>query len=577
MIAPEIKKLLNELQPHRKTLTVVIIAGVVMALSQGLVASMIKSLFDGMQSANHKMLVSTPLIVLGLYFIAGVARYFHIYKMNYVGEIVVQQLRARLQMKFMNLNLSFHNNYSAGSGGLLSRILNDLAMIQGSLRFFADFFREPILLTYLICWLFYLNWRLTLSIIVVFPLIIWFLQVITKAIKKYSTQGQEGLEGITSTIKESLDGVRIIQSFNLEEEMARRFREQADGYLESRKKVHQKVELSGPVTEFVAAVVILGIMSYMSFEIAAGRATFGDFGSYLASLLLLNAPIKKLQESFVKIQETVVSTRRVYELLEDGSEVPQTEKTVFFPKDWKHITYRNVSFSYGTDMILKNVNLTINRGEMVAFVGASGSGKSTLVNLLGRFFDPTSGEILIDDIPIREIHLKDLRANLALVTQDVFLFSDTIERNIWSGDLSKSNERVQAAAQAANAHQFILKMPKGYQSRVGDRGNLLSGGEKQRISIARALFKDAPILILDEATSALDSASEVEVQKGLDTLMQGRTSLVIAHRLSTVAKADRIVVMKAGEIVETGTHQELLSSQKDYFELHQLQYKHGSL
>ena len=577
MIEPEIKKLLAELRPHKKTLTFVIIAGVIMALSQGLVASMIKTLFDGMQSGNQKMLVSTPIIVLALYFISGTARYFHIYRMNYVGELVVQQIRARLQMKFMNLNLSFHNNYASGSGGLISRILNDLTVIQHGLRLFADFFREPILLTYLVVWLFYLNWKLTLSIFLVFPLIIWFLKIITRTIKTYSLKGQEDLEGITSTIKESLDGVRIIQSFNLEEEMARRFREQADSYLFARKKVHQKVELSGPVTEFVAAAVILGIMSYMSFEIAAGRATFGDFGSYLASLLLLNAPIKKLQESFVKVQETTVAARRVYTLLEEDSEVPQNENTVLFPKDWKTISYRNVSFAYGKEMILKNVNLTINRGEMLAFVGASGSGKSTLVNLLGRFFDPTSGEIFIDDIPLKNIHLKDLRANLALVTQDVFLFSDTIERNIWSGDFSKPQERVEAAAQAANAHHFILKMPQGYQSRVGDRGNLLSGGEKQRISIARALFKNAPILILDEATSALDSASEVEVQKGLDHLMQGRTSLVIAHRLSTVAKADKIVVMKTGEIVEIGTHQELINSQQDYFQLHQLQYKHGSL
>jgi len=291
----------------------------------------------------------------------------------------------------------------------------------------------------------------------------------------------------------------------------------------------------------------------------------------LVCLLGLSPPVKKLQESYVRIQETIVAADRAYSILENPGEVPQAESTKPFPKDWKTITYQNVNFSYGAERILKNVNLTIHRGEMVAFVGSSGSGKSTMVNLLERFFDPTQGEILIDQTPIREINLKDLRANIALVTQDVFLFSDSIERNIWAGDFSKSKDGVIPAAQSANAHGFIMRTPKGYQNQVGDRGNLLSGGEKQRISIARAIFKDAPLLILDEATSALDSQSEVEVQKGLDHLMQGKTALVIAHRLSTVAKAHKIVVMRAGEIVEIGTHQSLLQNAGEYHSLHQLQ------
>jgi ATP-binding cassette subfamily B protein/subfamily B ATP-binding cassette protein MsbA len=223
-------------------------------------------------------------------------------------------------------------------------------------------------------------------------------------------------------------------------------------------------------------------------------------------------------------------------------------------------------------MILKNVNLEIHRGEVVALVGASGSGKSTIVNLLERFFDATSGEILIDDINIQDLNLKDLRRNVALVTQDVFLFSDTIEKNIWAGDYSRNVKDVVSMAKLANANDFIMKMPHGYQSRVGDRGNLLSGGEKQRISIARAMFKDAPLLILDEATSALDTASEIEVQKGLDHLMEGRTALVIAHRLSTIQKADKIVVLRQGEIVEVGTHQDLLANKNEYYRFHSLQH-----
>jgi ATP-binding cassette subfamily B protein/subfamily B ATP-binding cassette protein MsbA len=286
---------------------------------------------------------------------------------------------------------------------------------------------------------------------------------------------------------------------------------------------------------------------------------------------MLNQPIKKFQESYVRIQNVVAVGKRIFEILDDPNEVPASTLNKHFPKSWEKITYKNVSFSYGREMILKNVNLEIKRGEVVALVGASGSGKSTIVNLLERFFDATSGEILIDDINIRDIELEELRQNVALVTQDVFLFSESIENNIAAGNRVRNKSDVQDMAILANAHDFIMKMPEAYQSRVGDRGNLLSGGEKQRISIARAMFKDAPLLILDEATSALDTASEIEVQKGLDHLMKGRTALIIAHRLSTIQKADKIVVLKNGEIIEMGTHQSLLSQAGEYRKFHQLQ------
>jgi ATP-binding cassette subfamily B protein/subfamily B ATP-binding cassette protein MsbA len=487
------------------------------------------------------------------------------------AEKVAIHLRHRLQKKFMNLNLTFHNTFQAGSGGLMSRVLNDITIIQNGLRMFADFFREPVTFIGLLGYLFYLDWKLTASIFIILPIILFFHKTISKSIKKYSVKGQEDLEKITATVKESLDGVRIIQSFNLENVMSQRFEREANEYLFSRKRIHQNVELAGPVTEFITTALVLGLMTYMGLKITNGVATTGSLIAYIGVLLQLGPPVKKFQESYVRLHETNVAAGRAYSLLEDPNEVPQAKATKSFPVDWKTITYRNVSFSYGKDQILKNVNLTIQRGEIVAFVGASGSGKSTIVNLLERFFDPTQGEILIDEVPIRDIDLKELRAHIALVTQDVFLFSDTIEKNIWAGNFDKSAMGVIDAAKSANAHGFITRTPDGYQNRVGDRGNLLSGGEKQRISIARAIFKDAPILILDEATSALDSQSEVEVQKGLDQLMQGRTAFVIAHRLSTVAKASKIIVMKSGEIIETGTHQSLLEQMGEYHSLHQLQ------
>jgi ATP-binding cassette, subfamily B, bacterial MsbA len=449
--------------------------------------------------------------------------------------------------------------------------MNDIFVLYNGLRLFADFCREPFLALGLIGTLFYRDWRLTISIIIVLPLVILLLRQMSFSIKKHGLRGQEELEKITGTIKESLDGVRIIQSFNLENEMANKFKEQTHEFLLARKRLHRLIEMTGPITENIMTIVTFTIILYMTMEISNGRATLGDAISYFAALLMLNVPIKKIQESYVRVQETIVSIQRALMILDEAKEVPQHLSTQNFPLDWKKIEYRGVSFKYGDNWVLKDIHMTIRRGEVVAFVGGSGSGKSTLVNLLERFFDPTEGQILIDDVPIDHIQLKDLRHNIALVTQDVFLFSDTIEKNIWAGDFTKPKQGVTRAAQAANSSDFISRIQNAFQSKVGDRGNLLSGGEKQRISIARAIFKDAPILILDEATSALDSQSELEVQKGLDSLMEGRTALVIAHRLSTVSRADRIFVLRNGQIVEQGQHQELISKNGEYAHLYELQ------
>jgi subfamily B ATP-binding cassette protein MsbA len=569
-----VRRLSRELIPHKKNLVIVALCGLLMAGASAQMAVMIKTLMDGLQSKNQDAIIQSGLIVLALAGVMGISRYFHYYLMNVTGEMVSQQLRAQLQKKFMYLSLTFHNSYASGSGGLIARILSDVSMVQTGLRLFADLFREPLSFVFLIAWLFYLNAKLTLSIIVLLPILGLVMRQVSRSVAKYSHRGQEGLEKVTSIVKESLDGMRIIQSFNLESEMEARFANEFSNYLEARKKIHKRVESAGPLTEFIATGLVLGILTYMSLEIAKGRATYGDFASYLGTLLMLNKPIKTLQDAYIRVQETLVSATRVFRILDEASEVRQVASPVGFPENWQSIIYRNVSFSYSADSqpVLKNINLTIRRGEMVAFVGASGSGKSTMVNLLERFFDPTQGEILIDQVPVQSMDLKSLRKNIALVTQDVYLFSDSIEKNIWSGDFSRTPESVKLCAQAANAHDFIERTPEGYQTRMGERGNLFSGGEKQRISIARALFKDAPILILDEATSALDSVSEVEVQKGLDRLTEGRTSLVIAHRLSTISKADRIVVMSEGRIVEIGSHRELVEKQGEYYKLTQLQH-----
>lgn len=568
----EIKKILKEVKHYKKTVAIVAIAGVVHAISFSQLAMLVKPLFDNLADASFDKVVSLIPIALGLSLAAAVGRYFHIYLMNYVAECVVQRLRQQLQQKFMRLNLSFHNSFSTGSGGLLSRILNDISQIQDGLRMVADIFLHPLLFIFLLINLFRIDWKLTLATLLLVPIIGAFLKSVSRSLRKYIPIGQTVLEKMTGTIKETLDGVRIIQSFNLERVMGDRLIDESVEYLAARKKVHARTEIMGPVSEFLATGIVMCVLLYTTYEVSQGRATPGTFVGFITSLLMINQPLKKFQESYVRLQRVTVSAERIFSIIESDQEVPESRVNKPFPAQWEKIEYKNVSFSYGKDLILKGINLEIRKGEVIALVGASGSGKSTIVNLLERFFDATSGEILIDGRNILDINLQDLRKNVALVTQDVFLFSDTIERNIWAGDFSKDKSQVEKMARLANAHDFIMRMPDGYQSRVGDRGNLLSGGEKQRISIARAMFKDAPILILDEATSALDTASEIEVQKGLDHLMEGRTALVIAHRLSTIQKADKIVVLKDGQIIEVGTHQDLLKNESEYFRFHSLQH-----
>lgn len=560
-------RLVRDIRPYRGRVATVAVFGVIWAVASSRLVFIIQGLIDSVRAGETDALgrlneVGAQGVALAL--VIAVSRYVHIFNMNMVAEKVVNDLRMKLQSKFMGLSLGFHANYESGSGGLMSRILNDVKVIQDGLRMVADLFMHPLLAILLLGQLFWLNWRLTLTIMIVLPFVLYFLREVSRSLKRHVLSGQEQLEHITSTIKESLDGVRTIQSFNLESEMSGKLRRQSDEYLGIRAKVHSRIEIMGPVTELIATIVVLAIFYYFGSEAAKGNVTPGQIIGYIAAMMMMNAPIKKLQESYVRVQETVVAAGRVYALVDDIAEVPSVASPKPFPADWSKIVYRNVSFSYGDQLNLTDVNLEIRRGQRVAFVGESGSGKSTLVNLLTRFYDPTSGEILIDDEPIRNFDLQDLRRHVAMVSQDVFLFSDTVERNINSGDFSKPTDGVIPAAKSANADAFISRMPERYRSRVGDRGGLLSGGEKQRVSIARAIFKDAPILIMDEATSALDSASEKEVQKGLETLMRGRTSLVVAHRLSTIQEADRIYVLRKGRIVGQGKHDELLATSEEY-------------
>lgn len=572
----ELKKVLKELKAFKKYLIIVAITGVTGALSKSYIALFIKDMMEIAQK-DPDQLKSVAWLGILLSLTIGLSRYFHIYLMNLTAENVSQVLRQKLQAKFMRLNLKFHNNYAAGSGGLISRTMNDIRIVHDGLRIFADLFTAPLLFVALLVNLFILDSQLIIYILCIAPVLMIFLKSVSKSIRKYSVFGIEQLEKITSTIKESLDGVRTIQAFNLEKRMENRLIEQGSFFIQMRKKIHALIESMGPITEFIATFLVLAVMYYFSVKISKGESSTAVLTGFITALLGLNEPIKKFQEAYVRIQETRVAAARIYEMLDEDSEVHEDPQAVPFPSTWSEIKYKNISFSYGDEKLIENFSLDIKRGQIVAFVGESGSGKSTLANLLARYYDPQQGQITIDSQDIKKIKLAELRKNIGLVSQDVFLFSDTIMNNILADkELPAGANKlaaVEAAAKAAHAHDFITRLPQQYETYVGERGGLLSGGEKQRVGIARAFYKDAPILILDEATSALDSVSEEQVQKGLETLMKGRTTFVIAHRLSTIQNADLILVLSKGKIVERGTHQELLNKNGEYARLFEVQMK----
>jgi ATP-binding cassette subfamily B protein/subfamily B ATP-binding cassette protein MsbA len=586
-------------RPYKKKLVVVFFFGLIISLCNVAQTALVTTLFtEVFEKRSAVISISTPIFDFKLsawhlpflfpvlYLIWGGARYVHYLILIMINENVVANVRMKTVDQALRLNLSFHAKFESGSGGLMSRILNDTGVLQTGLSFFGDVLREPLIAIALVSYMLFLDWKLTLALLAFLPIFVAMTKQVSRSLRKYGHINRQAMEAVTADIKENLDGIRVIQSFNLEDTMSARLKKSMDHYIDTRRKIVSREEAVSPINEFLASNLVMGLMLYMMSLILESKATGGEFLGFLIAAGQLQNPIKRLQESFVRVQQTVVVTDRLFGLIESTDRVPIAVNPKPFPTEWKSIEFRNVRFRYGEDDVLKGVSFKVNRGEVIALVGSSGSGKSTLVNLLERFYDPTAGEILVDGVSLKEFDLKDLRSKIALVTQDVFLFRDSVATNILAGrgelsDVDRVGDTVQvkphalelikSAAKHAHADPFIQKLPEQYQTGVGERGGLLSGGEKQRVSIARAFYKNAPILILDEATSALDSVSELEVQKGLSELMKGRTVFVIAHRLSTVRAASRILVMSHGEVIETGSHEELVAKGGEYSRFHSLQ------
>ena len=537
------------------------------------VASQVQPILDDVLPTRERLGFTIGVVLL-FYLIKGLGAYLSGYWMADVGQRVVRDLRQSLFTHILGQSAAFFA--AETSGRLTSRITNDVGQVQQAVsETLGDLARETLALFGFAALLFYYDARLALVCLTGAPLIVYPLARLGQRVRRTTRRSQEALAQITHQSAEAFTGHRIVKAFGAEGREALKFDRASSALFRTNLKVTRVLALLPPLMEFLGGIAIAGALWYGTREIALGRLTPGEFTSFLAALLFMYAPIKKLSRVNANLQAAAAASERIFEILDLHTEVKEREGAVDLPPFTQQIELREVSFGYEDGhgrSTLRGVSLTVQAGQMVAIVGKSGAGKTTMVNLLPRFFDVTAGAILVDGRDIRDVTLSSLRAQIGIVTQETVLFDDTIAGNIAYGMPGATQEQIEAAARAANAHDFIAAQPYGYKTMIGERGQRLSGGQRQRLAIARALLKNSPILILDEATSALDTESERLVQQALATLMMNRTSFVIAHRLSTIRRADAIIVMERGRVVEIGKHDDLVARPKGvYARLHHMQ------
>jgi subfamily B ATP-binding cassette protein MsbA len=498
--------------------------------------------------------------VIGLTLLKGLGSYGSSYLMTDVGQRVVMDLRNALYRHILGQSAGFFAQHTTGQ--LASRISNDVGQVQQAVsETFSDLARESLALVGFAALLFWYDAWLAVFCIVSAPLIVYPLIRLGQRVRRTTRRSQEALAQLSHISTEGLTGHRIVKAFGNEAKEAERFTKAAYQLFRTNMKVTAALSSLPPLMELLGGVGMAIALWYGSHEIVSGRLTTGELTTFIATLLMMYGPAKKLSRVNANLQQAIAASERIFEMLDTHTEVTERPGATSLAPFARAIDIQEVAFGYdeAQPRILRGVSFSVAAGQMVAIVGRSGAGKTTLVNLLPRFYDVTAGRILIDGVDIRDVTLKSLRAQIGMVTQETVLFDDSIASNIAYGAARASRPEIEAAARAANAHDFIMALPLGYETLIGERGQRLSGGQRQRLAIARALLKNAPILVLDEATSALDAESELLVQEALSNLMMNRTSFVIAHRLSTIRRADAIVVLERGRIVEIGRHDELLA------------------
>ena len=545
--------------PFRGRLAAALLAMTVFGAGSAGLAYLIKPIFDDVLP-NQERLEVVAIALLGCYLLKGIGAYASTYLMTGVGQRVVMTVRNDLFQHIVGQSAGFFT--STTTGRLMSRLTNDVNQIQMAVSVtIGDLLRESLALVGFGGLLFYYDPGLALVCLTGAPVVVYPLIRLGQRVRRTSRRSQEELEHLSHITAEAFTGHRIVKAFSAEGHEVAKFREASARLFRTNMKVTGATAALPPLMEVLGGLAVAGALWYGSREIAAARLTSGEFASFIAALFMMYGPVKKLSRVNAGLQQAAAGAQRIFETLDVHTEVLDRPNATAMAPFRHSIAFRDVGFSYqgaGGDPVLRHVSLMARAGQIVALVGLSGSGKTTLVNLLARFYDVTEGAILLDGVDIRDVTVQSLRSQIAIVTQETILFDDTVAGNIAYGSSSPSAGDIEAAARAAHAHEFIEALPEGYATRVGERGQRLSGGQRQRLAIARALLARAPILILDEATSSLDSESEALVQDALSTLLADRTAFVIAHRLSTVRRADAIVVLEAGRVVEVGRHDELL-------------------
>lgn len=567
-------RILSYIKPYMHRLLFAMVCTIMAAAGNLYIPWIIKDMIDEvLADKNGTMLNWIAASIIAIFIVRGLFWYGQNYLMSYVGQSVIIDIRAAVFKKLQRLSVSFYDKNKTGT--IMSYVTNDVNALQSAMvENTIEMITEGFILIGSVVAMIYLDWRLTLFTVCTFPVVLWFMEFFGKKIRKSGGRIQECTADITSVLQESVASARVIKSFVREDYEVDRFDVENKANFRANMKNAQLMATLTPVVELVAAIGVTMIIWYGGNNVINGTITAGSLVAFLTYAVNISNPIKRLTRVIGNIQKALAAAQRVFMIIDMPEEIAESRDAKQLPEVSGKVEFQNVSFAYNDKgNVITDLSFSVKPGEVIAIVGPSGAGKSTIANLLPRFYDVNKGDIKIDGHSVREVTLDSLREQVGIVPQETMLFNGSVYNNILYGRLDATKEEIEAAAKAANAHDFIMQLTDGYETKLGDRGVNLSGGQRQRIAIARAILKNPRILILDEATSALDTESERVVQEALDRLMVGRTSFVIAHRLSTVKNADKILVLEKGNLVESGTHDELLALDGLYAHLYKIQYR----